>query len=287
MTLEFTPLHSRFVAEASPIALREVDDSAVLDTIRAAMDEHAVVVFRDQAFEDDEQLAFARRLDGTLHEKTGSRVIAASRLGNEALTDISNVSADGGLLAQDDRRRLYSLANRLWHTDASFESPPGRYSLLHARVVPPDGPATEFADMRSAYDALDDGTKERIEGLEAHHSIAYSRSTLGFEFTPEEAEILWGAVQPLVRTFPRSSRRSLYLASHASRVVGWTLPEGRLLLRELMEHATQREFVHAHRWRAGDLVIYDNRATMHRARPFDDGAHRRELRQVTTLDVDG
>ena len=287
MTLEFTPLHSRFVAEASPIALREVDDSAVLDTIRAAMDEHAVVVFRDQAFEDDEQLAFARRLDGTLHEKTGSRVIAASRLGNEALTDISNVSADGGLLAQDDRRRLYSLANRLWHTDASFESPPGRYSLLHARVVPPDGPATEFADMRSAYDALDDGTKERIEGLEAHHSIAYSRSTLGFEFTPEEAEALWGAVQPLVRTFPRSGRRSLYLASHASRIPGWTLPEGRLLLRELMEHATQREFVHAHRWRAGDLVIYDNRATMHRARPFDDGAHRRELRRVTTLDVDG
>ena len=287
MTLEFTPLHSRFVAEASPIALREVDDSAVLDTIRAAMDEHAVVVFRDQAFEDDEQLAFARRLDGTLHEKTGSRVIAASRLGNEALTDISNVSADGGLLAQDDRRRLYSLANRLWHTDASFESPPGRYSLLHARVVPPDGPATEFADMRSAYDALDDGTKERIEGLEAHHSIAYSRSTLGFEFTPEEAEALWGAVQPLVRTFPRSGRRSLYLASHASRIPGWTLPEGRLLLRELMEHATQREYVYAHQWRAGDLVIYDNRATMHRARPFDDGAHRRELRRVTTLDVDG
>ena len=287
MTLEFTPLHSRFVAEANPIALREVDDSAVLDAIRAAMDEHAVVVFRDQAFEDDEQLAFARRLDGTLHEKTGSRVIAASRLGNEALTDISNVSDDGGLLAQDDRRRLYSLANRLWHTDASFESPPGRYSLLHARVVPPDGPATEFADMRSAYDALDDGTKERIEGLEAHHSIAYSRSTLGFEFTPEEAEALWGAVQPLVRTFPRSGRRSLYLASHASRIPGWTLPEGRLLLRELMEHATQREFVHAHEWRAGDLVIYDNRATMHRARPFDDGAHRRELRRVTTLDVDG
>ena len=287
MTLEFTPLHPRFVAEASPIALREVDDSAVLDAIRAAMDEHAVVVFRDQAFEDDEQLAFARRLDGTLHEKTGSRVIAASRLGNEALTDISNVSDDGGLLAQDDRRRLYSLANRLWHTDASFESPPGRYSLLHARVVPPDGPATEFADMRSAYDALDDGAKGRLEGLEAHHSIAYSRSTLGFEFTPEEAEILWGAVQPLVRTFPRCRRRSLYLASHASRILGWTLPEGRLLLRELMEHATQREFVYAHRWRAGDLVIYDNRATMHRARPFDDGAHRRELRRVTTLDVDG
>ena len=287
MALQFTPLHPRFVAESGSIALRGVDDTAVLDAIRDAMNEYAVVVFRDQAFEDDEQLAFARRFDGTLHEKTGSRVIAASRLGNEALTDVSNVAAGGGLLAQDDRRRLYSLANRLWHTDASFESPPGRYSLLHARVVPPNGPATEFADMRAAYDALDDRTKERIEGLEVHHSIAYSRSTLGFEFTPEEAEILWGAIQPLVRRFPSRDRRSLYLASHASRILGWSLPEGRLLLRELMEHATQREFVYAHEWRAGDLVIYDNRVTMHRARPFDDGVHRRELRRVTTLDVDG
>ena len=285
MTLEFTPLHPHFVAQAGPTALREVFDPAVLDAIRAGMDEHAVVVFRDQAFSDDEQLDFARRFDGVLHEKTGSRVVAASRLGNEALTDISNVADDGGLLAPEDRRRLYSLANRLWHTDASFETPPGRYSLLHARVIPPDAPPTEFADMRAAWDALDAGMQERLEGLEVHHSIAYSRSTLGFEFSPEEAEILRGAIQPLVRTLPGSNRRSLYLASHASRILGWTLPEGRLLLRDLMEHATQREFVYAHEWRPGDLVIYDNRATMHRARPFDDAAHRRELRRVTTLDV--
>lgn len=286
MALDFTPLHPRFVAQASPIALREVFDPAVLDAIRAGMDEHTVLVFRDQEFSDDEQLDFARRFDGVLHEKTGSRVVAASRLGNEALTDISNVADDGGLLPQEDRRRLYSLANRLWHTDASFENPPGRYSLLHAKVIPPDAPPTEFADMRAAWDALDAGMQERLEGLEVHHSIAYSRQTLGFEFSPEEAEILWGAIQPLVRTFPRCRRRSLYLASHASRILGWTLPEGRLLLRELMEHATQREFVYAHEWRPGDLVIYDNRATMHRARPFDDSAHRRELRRVTTLDVD-
>ena len=286
MAIDFTPLHPHFVAQASSIALREVFDPAVLAEIRAGMDRHAVLVFRDQAFADDEQLDFARRLDGRLHEKTGSRVVSANRLGNEALTDISNVANDGGLQAPQDRRRLYSLANRLWHTDASFEDPPGRYSLLHARVVPPDGPATEFADMRTAWDALDAGMKERLEGLEVHHSIAYSRQTLGFEFSPEEAKILWGAVHPLVRRFPRCNRRSLYLASHASRILGWTLPEGRLLLRELIEHATQREFVHAHEWRAGDLVIYDNRATMHRARPFDDGAHRRELRRVTTLDIE-
>ena len=285
MAVDFTPLHPCFAAQASPVALRDVFDPAVLDAVRDGMDEHAVLVFRDQEFSDDEQLDFARRFDGVLHEKPGSRVVAASRLGNEALSDVSNVADDGGLLAPEDRRRLYSLANRLWHTDASFENPPGRYSLLHARVIPPAAPPTEFADMRAAWDALDAGMQERLEGLEAHHSIAYSRSTLGFEFSPEEAKILWGAIQPLVRTLPRSNRRSLYLASHASRILGWTLPEGRLLLRELMEHATQREFVYAHEWRPGDLVIYDNRATMHRARPFDDGAHRRELRRVTTLDV--
>ena len=286
MTLDFTPLHPHFVAQASPISLREIREPEVFEEIRAGMDRHAVLVFRDQVFSDDEHLDFARRFDGVLHEKPGSRVVAANRFGNEALTDVSNVAADGGLLPRDDRRRLYSLANRLWHTDASFEDPPGRYSLLHARVVPPNGPATEFADMRAAYDALDPDMKERLEGLEVHHSIAYSRRTLGFEFSPEEAKILWGAIQPLVRTFPRCRRRSLYLASHASRILGWSLPEGRLLLRDLMEHATRREFVHAHEWCAGDLVIYDNRATMHRARPFDDGAHRRELRRVTTLDIE-
>ena len=286
MTLDFTPLHPHFVAQASPVSLREIRKPEVFEQIRAGMDRHAVLVFRDQVFSDDEHLDFARRFDGVLHEKPGSRVVAANRFGNEALTDVSNVAGDGGLLPRDDRRRLYSLANRLWHTDASFEDPPGRYSLLHARVVPPDGPATEFADMRAAYDALDPEMKERLEGLEVHHSIAYSRQTLGFEFSPEEAKILWGAIQPLVRTFPRCRRRALYLASHASRILGWSLPEGRLLLRDLMEHATRREFVHAHEWRAGDLVIYDNRATMHRARPFDDGAHRRELRRVTTLDIE-
>ncbi|MDD9984427.1 MAG: TauD/TfdA family dioxygenase [Gammaproteobacteria bacterium] len=286
MTLDFTPLHPHFVAQASPISLREIREPEVFEQIRIGMDRHAVLVFRDQVFSDDEHLDFARRFDGVLHEKPGSRVVAANRFGNEALTDVSNVAGDGGLLSRDDRRRLYSLANRLWHTDASFENPPGRYSLLHARVVPPDGPATEFADMRAAYDALDPDMKERLEGLEVHHSIAYSRQTLGFEFSHEEAKILWGAIQPLVRTFPRSGRRSLYLASHASRILGWSLPEGRLLLRDLMEHATRREFVHAHEWRIGDLVIYDNRATMHRARPFDDGAHRRELRRVTTLDIE-
>ena len=143
-----------------------------------------------------------------------------------------------------------------------------------------------FADMRAAYDALDDETRERIDGLRAHHSIAYSREILGFKFSAEEQERLKGAVHPLVRTNPRTRRRSLYLASHASQIVGWPVPEGRLLLRDLIEHATQPQFVYRHAWRVGDLVIWDNRATMHRGRQFDDAVHRRELRRVTTLDIE-
>ena len=281
----FRRLQPHFFGEASAIALRETFDAQALAAIRAGMDEHAVLVFHDQAFTDAEQIAFAQRLDGKLHAKTGSRAIAKNRFGNEALTDISNVGADGSILAADDRRREYSLGNRLWHTDASFEDPPGRYSMLHARVIPEEAADTEFADMRAAWDALDDKTKAKIENLRAHHSIAYSRQVLGFEFSQEEAAMLPGAVHPLVRTIPRAGRRSLYLASHANRIEGMRIPDGRLLIRELTEHATQAAFVHRHRWRVGDLVIWDNRCTMHRATRFDDASLRRELRRVTTLDI--
>ena len=250
------------------------------------MDEYAVLVFRDQPFTDAEQLAFAQRFDGALHANTGAAVITKSRLGNEALADISNLDENGEILASDDRRRAYSLGNRLWHTDASFQDPPGRYSMLSARVVPAAGADTEFADMRAAYDALDAQTKAKLEGLRVHHSIAFSRQTLGFEFSEEEEDKLKGAIHPLVRVNPRSKRRSLYLASHASRIVDWPIPEGRLFLHDLIEHATQPQFVYRHVWRVGDLVIWDNRATMHRARPFEDGKQRRELRRVTTLDIE-
>jgi alpha-ketoglutarate-dependent 2,4-dichlorophenoxyacetate dioxygenase len=218
--------------------------------------------------------------------KTGAAALGLNRLGHDALADISNLDEQGDIAKPDDRRRAYGLGNRLWHTDASFQDPPGRYSMLSAKVIPPAGADTEYADMRAAYDALPAETKARLEGLRVHHSIAHSRQTLGFEFSPEEEERLKGAVHPLVRTIPRSGRRSLYLASHASRIVDWAVPEGRLLLRDLIEHATQPEFVYRHAWRVGDLVIWDNRATMHRARPFDDLAHRRELRRVTTLDIE-
>ena len=286
MSLSFRKLHACFAAEASALDLRRVEDRRTLDEIRAGMDEYAVLVFREQRFLDAEQLAFARRFDGVLHTKTGSAVVRKNRFGNEALTDISNLDENGEILKSDDRRRAYSLGNRLWHTDASFQDPPGRYSMLSAKVVPPVAADTEFADMRAAYNALDAQTKAKLEGLKAHHSIAYSRQILGFEFSEEEQEKLKGAVHPLVRTNPRTQRRSLYLASHASRIIDWPIPEGRLFLRDLTEHATQPQFVYRHAWRAGDLVIWDNRATMHRGRPFDDATNRRELRRVTTLDVE-
>jgi alpha-ketoglutarate-dependent 2,4-dichlorophenoxyacetate dioxygenase len=286
MPLTFRRLHPLFAAEAGPLDLREVRDRATLDAIRAGMDAHAVLVFRDQKFTDEEHLDFAQRFDGVLHTNTGAAVLNKNRFGNEALADISNLDENSEIMQSQDRRRMYALGNRLWHTDASFQDPPGRYSMLFARVVPPVSADTEYADLRSAYDALEPGIAATIERLRAHHSIAHSRETLGFEFSQEERDKLRGAVHPLVRTNPRTGRRSLYLASHASRIIGWPVPEGRLLLRDLTEHATQPQFVFRHAWRPGDLVIWDNLATMHRARPFDDASHRRELRRVTTLDVE-
>jgi alpha-ketoglutarate-dependent 2,4-dichlorophenoxyacetate dioxygenase len=285
MTVSFRPLANHFAAEVSPIDLRQVHDRDTLEQLRDGMNRYAVLIFRDQPFTDPEQLAFAQRFDGTLHAQTSAAVLAKNRFGNEALTDISNVGADGQILPGNDRRRMSGISNRLWHTDASFVDPAGRYSMLSARVLPPVRADTEFADMRAAYDALPEDTRASLEGLRVHHSIVYSREVLGFEFDEAERTRLPGAIHPLVRTLPATGRRSLYLASHAARIVDWPLPEGRLLLRDLIEHATQREFTYRHDWQPHDFVIWDNRTTMHRARPFDDRAHRRELRRTTTLDL--
>ena len=285
MSITFKQLQPHFFAEASPVDLRRVDDAGTLDEIRSAMDRYGVIVFHEQPFTDEDQLAFARRFDGELHTKTGASAIQKSRFGNEALSDISNLDENGEIMATDDRRRMYVLGNRLWHTDASFQDPPGRYSMLHARIVPTVPADTQFADMRAAYDALSREMKERLVGLRVHHSIAYSRQTLGFQFSDEEVARLEGAIHPLVRELPDAGRRSLYLASHASRIVDWPIPEGRLLLRDLIEHATRDQFTYTHSWKVGDLVIWDNRATMHRGLAYDDTKHRRDLRRVTTLDL--
>src|SRR6266853_3814510 len=177
MALTFRNLHPCFAAEVSPVDLKTVHDEATLGRIRAGMDEFAVLVFRDQIWSDAEHLDFAQRLDGRLHTKLGISALQKNRLGNEALGDISNLDESGEIMKSDNRKRMYGLGNRLWHTDASFQDPPGRYSMLSARVVPEVPADTEYADMRAAYDALDARTKTEIEDLRAHHSIAYSRET--------------------------------------------------------------------------------------------------------------
>ena len=285
MTVSFRRLHPTLGAEVSPIDLRQVHDRVTLEQLRAGMDEHGVLVFRNQPFTDAEQLAFAERFDGTLHAKPGAAALGANRFGNEAIADISNVDNSGQILKTDDRKRMYSLGNRLWHTDASFQDPAGRYSTLSARVIPKVNANTEFADMHAAYDALDDATKQEVANLRVHHTITRSREILGFDFSQEEKDKLKGAIHPMVRVNPRTGRKSLYLASHASRVMDWPVADGRLYVMDLMERATQRQFVFSHEWHDGDFVIWDNLATMHRATAFDDAKHHRELRRVTTIDV--
>lgn len=285
MSITFTPLHPVFAAEAGPIDLREARERTTLERIRTGMDQYAVLVFRNQTLSVSEQIAFAKRLDGELHTKTGISKLVENRLGDVPVADISNVDAQGNILASDDRRRMYSLANRLWHTDASFQDPAGRYSTLFASVVPPVRADTQFVDTRAAYDALDEGLRATLEGLTVHHSIAYSRMLLGFEFSAAERDNLKGAVHPLVRMNPRTQRRSVYVASHANRVMEWPVAEGRLLINELITRATVPDAVYSHEWRPGDLVIWDNLATMHRGTPFDDRTHPRELRRVTTIDT--
>jgi alpha-ketoglutarate-dependent 2,4-dichlorophenoxyacetate dioxygenase len=287
MGLEARPLHQHFAGELTGVDVRRLDERG-MDEIRGLMDRFGVLVVRDQPFADEEQIAFARRLGGELVTTIGRRVIDANpRLKDPAITDISNLDENSEIIGKADRRRMYSLGNRLWHTDSSFQNPPARYSMLSAKEVPSAGGETEYADMRAAYDAFPDALKAQIEDLRAFHSIIYSRETIGFtEFSDAERALFPGAEQPLVRVHPGSGRKSVYIASHAAHVVGWPVPDGRLLLRELMALATLPQFVYRHAWRVGDFVIWDNRCMMHRGLPFDEATQRRDLRRVTTMDVE-
>jgi alpha-ketoglutarate-dependent 2,4-dichlorophenoxyacetate dioxygenase len=279
-------LHPLFVGEVSGIDLSTPLPETATAALTAAIDRYAVLVFHDQRLDDDAQLVFARRFGPLEPPQTYS---GARRLKHAEFADVSNLDAEGQPRGRDDRRRMNSLGNRLWHTDASFRRVPGALSMLYAHDIPApsakgDGD-TEFTDLRAAYDALSNAMKAQIEPLVAEHSIFHSRALIGFtDFTAEERGAMPAVPQRLVRVHPGSKRKTLYLASHASHIVGWPAPEGMLLLRELIEHATQPEFVYTHTWRKGDLVIWDNRCTMHRGRPFDE-TQRRDLRRITTQDV--
>ena len=284
MDLRIRPLQPLFAAEMSGVNLRDAPDAELIARIEAAMDKYAVLVLRDQRIDDDQQMAFAKAL-GPLEPTPAVVGAEQQRLKHREMIDISNLEVDGSILGADDRRRMFNLGNRLWHTDSSFKATPAKYSLLHARVIPPVGGETEFADMRAAWDALPATTRSLIEPLVCDHSLVYSRALLGFDaFTEEERQHFAPVAQRLVRRHPGSGRRSIFLAAHIGAIHGWPRPEALMLIRDLTEHATQREFVYQHKWREHDLVIWDNRCTMHRGRSYDDTRYKRDMRRLTLQD---
>ncbi|RAI60825.1 TauD/TfdA dioxygenase family protein [Roseicella frigidaeris] len=287
MTLSIRPANpSRpdFVGEVAGVDIRRGVTPAEAAAIEAAMDRYGVLVFHDQEIDDQQQIAFSRHF-GPLELATGDLVQGEQRRLSMEVNDISNLHRDGSVMARDDRKRLFSLGNMLWHSDSSFKATPAKYSLLSARVIPGAGGNTEFADMRAAWEALDAETKALVRDLVTEHSQIFSRGILGFTDFTEAERAKWAPVpQRLVRRHPRTGRLSLFLSSHAGAIQGWPVPEARALLRDLTEHATQREFVHAHVWRPHDLVMWDNRVTMHRARRYDS-SQVRDLHRTTVADM--
>jgi alpha-ketoglutarate-dependent 2,4-dichlorophenoxyacetate dioxygenase len=281
MAIELTPLHTCLGAELRGVDLTRPVRPEVFAEIEAAFNHYGILVFPEQPVTDEQQLAFSR-LFGPL-EINPNYAGAKMRLRPD-VADISNLDPEGRVLARDDRRNLFNLGNQLWHTDSSFKHVPARCSLLSARELPSSGGDTEFADMRAAWDALPDARKRELEGLVVEHSIFRSRSQIGFaDFNDEIFKELPPVRQALVRHHPASRRTSLYLASHASHIVGWPVEEGRALIEELIAFATQPQFVYRHHWSVGDLVMWDNRCTMHRGRPYDD-TQRRVLHRTTVSD---
>ena len=282
MAIHIRELTPGFVGEVSGIDLTRPITPEQAAEIEAGMDRYGVLVFHDQFITDEQQMAFSRHF-GELEVSSQGEMTKPDELRLAIqMADVSNLDGNNQMRARDDAKRLAALGNRLWHTDASFRAIPARYSALSARVVPGAGGNTEFADMRAAYDALDDATKAEIEDLITEHSIAFSRAELGFDAFPKEHLVKLHPVRHrLALTHPGSGRKVLYLASHIGGIVGWPVPEARAFIRDLMEHATQRRFVYAHRWRVGDLVMWDNQATMHRARPYADMREVRDMRRTT------
>ena len=285
MTLGLRPLHPLFAAETDDIDIGRVPDAELVQEINAAMDRYAILVLRGKPVGAEQQLAFTRAfgpLDVGLKKVRRGQ---PDRLGYEELADISNLDETGRIAARDHRRIVGNIANALWHSDSSFQKPAARYSMLHALVVTPKGGETEYADLRAAYDALPDETKAEIDGLVAEHSALHSRIMLGETYTDAQKAAIPPAQWPLVRVHPGSGRKVLFVGVHITHVLGMTVPESRLPVSDLIERATQRQFVYRHQWRPGDLVIWDNRCVIHRGRRHDP-ALRRELRRSTTLDVD-
>jgi alpha-ketoglutarate-dependent 2,4-dichlorophenoxyacetate dioxygenase len=281
MAIAIRQLHPHFFGEVSGLDLRKPLTKQEAIEIEAGMDKYAVLLFGDQDITDEQQMAFALNFGERENPRGGNITKKDDYRLDSGLNDVSNLGKDGKPLPRDHRTHLFNLGNCLWHSDSSFRPIPAKFSLLSARVVNPKGGNTEFADMRAAYDALDDETKAEIEDLICEHSLMYSRGSLGFlDYSEEEKAMFKPVLQRLVRTHPVHGRKSLYLSSHAGAIRGMSVPEARLLLRDLTEHATKAEFVHVHKWRLHDLVMWDNRQTMHRVRRYDQ-SQPRDMRRAT------
>jgi alpha-ketoglutarate-dependent 2,4-dichlorophenoxyacetate dioxygenase len=284
MAITFKPLHPLFAAEASGVDISQPLSEENVRAIEAGMDRYGVLVFRGQSLDQDQQIRYAQSfgpLDLGLRKIKGG----PHRFKYNELADISNVKADGEVAGRDHAKIVNNLANQLWHSDSSFQRPRAKYSMLHAVVVPSEGGQTEYADLRAAHDALPPARQRELARLTAKHYALHSRMLLGDTgYTEAQKDGIPPAYWPLVQTDARSGRKALYVGVHACAIEGMTVPEGRMMLLDLLEHATQREFVYRHEWQVGDLVMWDNTATIHRGRHFDV-TQRRELRRATTEEV--
>ncbi len=283
--MQFTSVHPIFGATVEGVDLCQALSPQQAAEIDAGMNRHAVLIFPGQFVDDEQQKAFARNF-GVLETATGNIQTAAERRLDMEMADISNIDEKNQVFARDDRRRMFNLGNNLWHSDSSFKPTPAKYSALSARVIPTLGGDTEFADMRAAYDGLADSDKALVENMITHHSLIYSRGQLGFgDFTEDEKQKFAPVRQRLVRRNAVTGRRTIYLSSHIGEIEGMPRPEAMALIRDLMEHATQRQFVYTHRWTVGDIVMWDNRQTMHRARRYNDIGEIRDMRRTTLEDA--
>lgn len=287
MSLEITSLNpklSDFVAKVEGISLSEPQTSETVEALFNALDTFAVLVFPNQVLTDEQHIRFSRYF-GDLELATGDYMKQDDRRLQMELNDISNLDRTGGKMETADPKRLFSLGNMLWHSDSSFKAIPAQYSILSAKIIPATEGDTEFADMRAAWRALDEKTQQKCLGQVTRHSQLYSRGELGFtEFREDQQEAMVPVRQALVRRHPRTENISLYLSAHAGLIEGWTVPESRIFLKRLAEHATQREFVYRHKWSVNDLVIWDNQATMHRAMGYDN-KEVRDMRRTTVAGV--
>ena len=289
MAIEIRQLHPLFVGEVQGIDLSDPATDALYPELQAALDKYGALVFHGAPLSQERQIEFCS-LFGTLEgegKNVGVIQTGIERRLETRLADISNLDEEGHVLGAHDRRRMFALGNQLWHTDSSFKRIPAKYSMLHAHSVTPEGGETQIADTRAAWDELPDKMKARVEGLVAEHSIFCSREKLGFtNFSNEERAALPPVHRPVVRFHKESGRKALYLASHASHIIGMEIPDGRMLIHDLIEHMTQPHLIYTHKWQVGDLVIWDNRCTLHRGRPYDEANHRRDMRRATVEDND-